>query len=160
MILVADSSALITLARIGRLQLLRAMASVVYVPSAVFDEVVLFGAGRPGSEELANASWVVRRPVRDTESVDLFRGRLGHGESEAIVLAKELGADFLVVDDATARRVAEEEGQRVVGLPGLLINAKERGLVSAIKPLLDAMLASGFFLDTTNYRSILQRAGE
>jgi len=159
-ILVADSSALITLARIGRLQLLHVIAGVVYVPSAVFDEVVLLGAGRPGSEELADASWVVRQPVRDTASVDRFRGRLGHGESEAIVLAKELGADVLVVDDATARRVAEEEGQRVVGLPGLLINAKERGLITAIKPLLDEMLAFGFFLDTATYRSILQRAGE
>ena len=76
------------------------------------------------------------------------------------MLAKELVADLLVIDDAATRRVAEAEEQRVVGLPGLLIYAKQRGLVTAVKPLLDEMIASGFFLDNTHYQSILQRAGE
>jgi uncharacterized protein len=73
-ILVADSSALITLARIGRLRLLHGIAGVVYIPSAVFDEVVLLGAGRPGSEELADASWVVRQPVREPRRSIDFAG--------------------------------------------------------------------------------------
>ena len=160
MIVVVDSSALITLARIGRVGLLYSVAGAVHVPDAVFEEVVHQGAGRPGSEELANASWVVCHSVRDTASVDRLCARLGRGESEAIVLAKELSANFLVIDDAAARRAANAEEQPVVGLPGLLIYAKARGLVTAIKPLLDEMLGSGFFLDSAHYRSILQRAGE
>ena len=160
MIVVVDSSALITLARIGRLELLRQTTDVVHIPEAVFEEVVQKGAGRPGSAELAQADWVRRRTVRDVASVDRLRARLGRGESEAIVLAKELGADFLVIDDAAARQVAEAAEQRVVGLPGWLIYLKQREVVAAVKPLLDEMLASGFYLDEQRYQSILRRAGE
>lgn len=71
-----------------------------------------------------------------------------------------VGADLLVIDDAAARRIAEAEGQRVVGLPGLLIYAKHCGLVTEVRPMRDDMLASGFFLDEARYHSILRRAGE
>ena len=61
MTVVLDSSALITFARIGRLELLRRIAGDVHVPDAVFEEVVQKGAGRPGSAEIAQASCVLRR---------------------------------------------------------------------------------------------------
>jgi predicted nucleic acid-binding protein len=157
---VVDSSALITLARIGRLELLRRITGEVHVPAAVFEEVVTKGESRPGSAEVARATWVLRRSVRDLASVERLRARVGRGEAEAIVLAKELAVDLLVIDDAAARRLAEAEALPVVGLPGLLLYAKNRGLVGSIKSLLDEMLAAGFFLDEARYHSILQRAGE
>ncbi len=160
MIVVVDSSVLITLARIGRLELLHRTADVIRVPEAVFVEVVQKGAGRPGSAEVAQADWILRQSVLDRTSVDQLSARLGRGESEAIVLAKELGADLLVIDDAAARRVAEAGEQHVVGLPGWLIYLKQRGVVAAVKPLLDEMLASGFYLDEQRYQLILRRAGE
>jgi predicted nucleic acid-binding protein len=76
------------------------------------------------------------------------------------VLARELQADALILDDATARRVAEAEGRNVLGLLGLLVHAKLHGLVEAVRPMLDDMLAAGFFLDDSLYRSILHQAGE
>jgi hypothetical protein len=85
---------------------------------------------------------------------------VGKGEAEAIVLAGELQADVVILDDATARRVAEAEGRTVVGLLGLLLHAKLRGLVGAVRPSLDDMVAAGFFLDDSLYRSILGQAGE
>lgn len=160
MIVVVDSSVLITFARIGRLELLHRTAGVIHIPEAVFVEVVQRGAGRPGSTELTQADWVLCQTVRDVASVDRLCARLGRGESEAIVLAKELRADFLVIDDAAARQAAAMEGQRVVGLLGWLIYLKQRGVVSAVKPVLDDMLASGFYLDESGYQWILQRAGE
>ena len=160
MIVVVDSSALITLARIGRLELLHRTTGVIHIPEAVFVEVVEKGAGRPGSREVAQADWVLRQTVRDVASVDRLRARLGRGESEAIVLAKELEADILVIDDAAARHVAETGEQRVVGLPGWLLYLKQRGVVTAIKPVLDEMIASGFYFDEERYQSILRSAGE
>lgn len=93
MTVVLDSSALITLARIGRLELLHQIADVIHVPAAVFEEVVQKGAGRPGSVEVAQAGWILRRDVRDVTSVERLCARVGRGEAEAIVLARELGAD-------------------------------------------------------------------
>lgn len=89
-----------------------------------------------------------------------LRDRLGEGESEVIVLARELSAALVILDDATARRLAETEGLRVVGLLGLLLHAKERRLIGPLRPIVDEMVAAGFFLDESTYRAILRRAGE
>ena len=65
MILVLDSSALIALARIGQLTLLREIAEPIVIPEAVYDEVVRAGRNRPGSTEVEQAQWIVRRQVSD-----------------------------------------------------------------------------------------------
>jgi predicted nucleic acid-binding protein len=79
---VVDSSALITFARIGRLELLRQITGDVHVPDAVFEEVVQKGAGRPGSTEIAQATRGLRRSIRDPTAVDHLRVRVGRGEAE------------------------------------------------------------------------------
>jgi predicted nucleic acid-binding protein len=103
-ILVVDTSGLITLAKIGRLQLLHELAEQVAVADAVYDEVVGRGAARPGHQEVAQASWILRRTVQDHTAVAGLEIQLGRGESEAIVLARELEADFVLLDDARARQ--------------------------------------------------------
>lgn len=160
MILVLDSSALITLARIGRLDLLRQIAGTVHIPEAVYEEVVQAGQGRHGSVEVAHAQWIFRHDVHDRAAVTRLRSRVGRGEAEAIVLGQELQADALVLDDATARRVAEAERRNVLGLLGLLVYAKLHGLIGAVKPILDEMVTAGFFIDDSLYRSILHQAEE
>jgi len=76
------------------------------------------------------------------------------------VRSKELGAEVLVLDDAAARRLADAEGFRVVGLLGLLIDAQQRGVIPEVRPVVDEMRAAGFFLDEARYQLILRRAGE
>ncbi|OGB88231.1 MAG: hypothetical protein A3H39_03315 [candidate division NC10 bacterium RIFCSPLOWO2_02_FULL_66_22] len=156
MILVLDSSALITLARIGRLDILRQIAGTVHIPEAVYEEVVRSGQERPGSVEVAQAQWISRHQVQDEAAVARLRPRVGRGEAEAIVLARELEADALILDDATARQVAEAEGGNVLGLRGVLLHGKAHGLVETVRPILDEMVTAGFFIDDSLYRSILR----
>ena len=80
--LVLDSSALITPARIGRLDLLRQLARAVHIPEAVYEEVVLAGQGRQGSVEVAQAQWISRHQVQDQGAVAPLRARVGKGEGE------------------------------------------------------------------------------
>jgi predicted nucleic acid-binding protein len=159
-ILVLDSSALITLARIGQLTLLHEVAETILIPEAVYDEVVRAGQNRPGRAAVEQAHWIVRRQVHDRAAVTHLRHQVGPGGAEAIVLAKEAGADALVLDDLTARRVAEAAGQKVVGLLGLLLHSKERGVVNNVKHLLDQIISAGFFVDDMLYHFILREAGE
>jgi predicted nucleic acid-binding protein len=151
---------LITLARIGSLGLLRQLADQVVIPDAVYAESVSQARGRPGSIEIAQTGWLMRRQVENQAHVMRLRSRVGLGEAEAIVLAQQIRADAVVLDDATARHIAEQEGCRVVGLLGLLINGKRRGLLSTVKPLLDAMRETGFFVGDDLYTAILRQAGE
>lgn len=160
MILVLDASPLIALARIGSLGVLRQLADQIAIPDAVYVETVSQAPGRPGSIELAQADWITRQPVHDQAHVKRLRNRVGLGEAEAIVLAQEIRADAVVLDDATARHLAEQEGCRVVGLLGLLVEGKRRGLLSAVKPLLDAIRQRGFFVGDELYTTILRQVAE
>jgi predicted nucleic acid-binding protein len=81
-------------------------------------------------------------------------------EAESIVLARQLSADFLVLDDAAARRAAKTEGARVIGLLGLLVHARERGTIAELKPLLSELKASGFYIGESLYQALLRRVGE
>ncbi len=127
MIVVADASPLIALARIGRLELLHEVFGTLYLPDAVWREVVEAGMARIGAEAVMHADWIERRSVADGTLVTLLRRDLGAGEAEAIVLARETGAALLLIDERMGRAAARRLGLRVTGLVGVLIEARERG---------------------------------
>jgi predicted nucleic acid-binding protein len=90
----------------------------------------------------------------------VLRESLGAGESEAIVLAQELGADLLLLDDALARRKAERLGLKAIGTLGVLLLAKETGLLDAVKPVLIELQRTDFRASLRVYEEVLARAGE
>ena len=140
--------------------MLRQLADRIYIPEAVYVECVTQAGDRLGSIEIAQADWIVRRQVDHQARVMRLRTQIGWGEAEAIVLAHQVQADAVVLDDATARRVAEHEGCAVVGLLGLLVDGKRRGLIPAVKPLLDALREARFFVADDLYVFMLLQAGE
>lgn len=160
MIVVANAGPLIALARIGHLHLLHSRYNPLTVPPAVFDEVAISEHGYAGTDEIRQASWIETAAVQDRMAVELLKERLDAGESEAIVLALELKADLLLIDEARGRRVAEARGLNKTGALGTLILAKRRGLVPKITPLLNALLASGFHMDEELYKTAQMLAGE
>jgi len=86
---------------------------------------------------------------------------LDPGEAEAIALAKELKADLLLMDERRGRRVASRLGLRFVGLLGILVEAKHKGLIKAVKPILDSLITkAGFWLGNRLYTRILETVGE
>src|SRR6266568_5010305 len=106
MIVVSDTSAIINLAMIGRLDLLHQLYNEVIIPAAVYQEIVVQGAGKPGAVEVQTQPWFKQQAVVDTACVSQLRRDLDEGEAEAIVLAREIGADLLLIDDLAARRHA------------------------------------------------------
>jgi predicted nucleic acid-binding protein len=157
---VCDTSTLIALARIRQLDILEQIEPQVVIPRAVYEEVVIKGAGKPGSDEIREASWIRTHAVSARDVVAQFRAVLGTGESEAIALAKELTADLIILDDEDARNTAVAEGLKVVGLLAFLALAKEEGIIHQVRPLLDALRQQGFFISDDLYHDILQRADE
>jgi len=132
---VADASPLIALQQIGQLELLHALFGDVVVPPAVVREIQPSLAPRP--------SWIVERPLGQPAVPLVLRGTLGAGESEALSLALETSAAWLLVDDRAARRVAVTLGVRGADDTGRLLQVvfvlDEDGSVYVIhaRPLTD-----------------------
>ena len=160
MIVVANAGPLIALAQIGHFDLLHSLYGQVSIPSAVRDEVVANGRNRAGSSEVAKASWIHVLDVRDQTAVGLLRSRLDAGESEAIVLALQLSADLLLIDEALGRRIAEAQGLKKTGTIGTLILAKKAGLISEVTPLLVQLKFHGFRMNRELYRTAQLLSGE
>jgi hypothetical protein len=149
---VADSSSLIHLEKIGQLALLESLFGKVAIPQAVADEV------KRTLPELP--SWIPIRRLSRTIPSTIARRSLGAGESEAMALALELRIPRVILDDLTARTFGRALGLEVVGTGAVLYLAKMRGLVPAVRPLLDALLATGFRLSPKVYLTLLRAAGE
>ena len=161
MIVVADAVPLIHLAAIGQLRLIRPLAAEVLIPEAVFREVVVVGAGLPGAEAVGTASWIsVVAPARGEVTHALLASGLHRGEAEAIALAVERRADWLLIDERQGRLAAEGMGLPVVGSIGVLVAAKVRGDVAAVAPLLAALRASGLWLAEALVARVLESVGE
>jgi predicted nucleic acid-binding protein len=161
MTVVADSTPLIALASIGKLHLLQKLYQRIVIPNAVYEEVVHQGKGRSGSSEVRNAVWIQTRTVTQQPSSDQqLPSGLGRGESEAIILAKELSADLIVMDETAGRKEATRRGLRLIGTIGVLQQAKLQGLIPALKPELNGLMGHQFHLSTSTYRAILRLSCE
>lgn len=158
--IVADSGPLINLARIGRFDLLRALYTTLVIPQAVYREVVVRGNGQPGSQEVAQAGWICIGNVTDALAVAVLATVLNQGEAEAIVLAKELSAAELLIDERQGRRIAQVLGLRVKGTLGILLRAKQCGLIPALRDELDNLIRQGAWISQRVYDTVLQAAGE
>ncbi len=157
---VCNSSTLIALARINHLDILEKVVKNLIIPSAVYDDIVIKGAGRLGAIEVGEAKWIEKRDVSDQELVIRLNSILGLGESEAIALAKEIKADLIVLDDDKARKEAISEGLRVSGLLAFLVQAKEKGIIEKVKQFMDELRQKEFFISEDLYQDVIQKAGE
>ncbi|MDD5308571.1 MAG: DUF3368 domain-containing protein [Deltaproteobacteria bacterium] len=144
--IVVNAGPLIALSVSGHLSLLERLYFHVLVPGAVMREVTESGAGRPGAREVAGALFLERVEL-DAPVDPLLAGELGAGEAEVIALAVVRKASLVLVDERRARRVAEQAyGLRVKGTAGILVAAKKQGLLARVRPVIEAMAESGYFL--------------
>lgn len=153
---VSNTSPLINLAGVGLLDLLPGLYGTIWIPEAVKREYAAgMGAGEPTFEEFA---WV-KIALSVTVQPDL-PSSLGAGEAQAISLAIAENARALLLDEQLARGIARKKGLPVVGTLGVLVAAKESGLLAAVKPVLDMMVAQGRHLSERLYMQVLVAAGE
>ena len=150
-LVVSNASPLIALHQINELALLRALFGEAVIPPAVVREVTR-GVPLP--------PWVKTRTLQQPVGGAILLASLGPGESEAITLAQEIHAEWLLLDDRPARRLAEGFGLSVAGTLGLLIRAKQKGLLDAVRPRVEALLAVGFRASRALVENILRQAGE
>ena len=152
MTVVSNSSPLIALSQIGRLDLLGALFQQVVIPPYVAKEIEPTIPGLPG--------FLGVNQVRAARVPRIVRGSLGKGEQEAMDLALEIRASQIHLDDRPARRLAASLGLSVIGTLGVLLAAKRNGLVIELRKELDRLVQVHFFMDEGLYQLVLTEAGE
>ncbi|AKG20357.1 DUF3368 domain-containing protein [Calothrix sp. 336/3] len=160
MIIVSDTSPISNLAAIGQLELLQQLYGNVIIPTAVHQEILNSGDTDPAVLAIKSVNWIQICSITNNTLFQNLQNNLDIGEAEAITLAVELNADRLIVDERRGRKEAIKLGLRVTGILGILLAAKQQGLVSTIQPLLDDLIANGFWIREELYAELLQLAGE
>src|SRR5262245_46085955 len=140
MIVVSNTTPLIGLATIQCFDLLQQLFGRIYIPQAVYDEAVTTGRERGGAKlEVSSADWIETILVQDRLAVEVLLDELDLGEAETIVLARELDADWVLMDEKKGRRKVTELGLNKIGTIGILLKAKETGLLPQIRPDLERL---------------------
>jgi len=160
-IVVSDSSPLIALARINRLELLRSLYERILIPAEVHHEVTVAGRDLPGGREVTLANWiqVVKRRSPGDQWLEQACEGLGGGERGSILLAKELPAELLLLDEWKARRIAHKAGLSVVGCLGVLEAGARKGLVPDLRSAYLNLLRQGIRFDLRLLQESLARFG-
>lgn len=161
MIVVSNTTPLIGLAAIGQFDLLQKLFGEVYIPQAVFDEAVVAGHKEGGAKrEVSSSSWIKTVNVQDRLAVDVLLDELDLGEAEAIVLARELHADWVLMDEKKGRWKLTQLDMQKIGTIGLLLKAKEAGFVETIRQDLEQLRERGFSISQPVIDAVLAQADE
>ena len=148
---ISNASPLIALEQIAHLQLLQELFSAVLIPPAVVRET---------APTVTLPAWVTERALTQPIGPQILRASLGPGESETISLALEVGARWVILDERPARRLAYALGLPVIGTLGILLASKRRGLLTDVRPCMDALVNFGFRISPDLYDLVLADAGE
>jgi predicted nucleic acid-binding protein len=163
-ITIADSSVIIVFAIIGQFHLLRELYRTIFVPEAVYYEVCICGAGKPGDAELRQSlsEWVHR--VQPAELIAPPYYGMRQGEIDVIsygVWQKSQGRlARVLLDDRLGRRRALQEGLQVIGTLGTLKLAKRYDMLPAVRPIIDKLALQGFRASASIQRSVVTQVGE
>ena len=157
---VSNSGPLINLAKVGQFTLLRDLFRHITIPPAVFEEVVVRGGGQPGAGETDTAQWITCGMLERSEVADILAAELDRGEAEAIALALQEKADWLLIDERVGRRFAQRVGLKVKGTLGVLLEGIRRDCIDDLQPLLDKLVAKGTWITPATYAEVLKLSQE
>ena len=155
---VSNTTPIISLLKIGKLEILKDLYDEIYIPQEVFNEIQA-GKHKKYYLNLLTFEWIKIEQIQDRKSISYFLD-LDKGEAEAIVLATESEADLILLDESLGRFHAKHAGLRVTGTIGILVKAKKQGLISELKPLILELKEKGVWLSESLIERILELANE
>ncbi|MDJ0591543.1 MAG: DUF3368 domain-containing protein [Pleurocapsa sp. MO_226.B13] len=143
----SNTSSILNLAIVARLELLPQQFGKILIPNAVLEELKV-NEERPGSQairEAISSGWIQIQQVSNEPLAQLLKQTLDRGEAEAIALAIELKADWTLLDECEGRKVAKSLGLNVTGILGILLRAKQVGELESLEPVIDDLINKAGF---------------
>jgi predicted nucleic acid-binding protein len=163
MLAVSNTSPISNLASIGRLELLKSQFSELWIPVGVAEELAAHPdpVAQATIQNAIRSQWIQIRTPRDSRLLRLLLLQLHRGEAEAIALATDLNADFVLIDEQEGRQLASRTGLAVTGVLGVLLRAKHAGEVPAVKTEMENLRAKArFFVSAALEKKVLASVRE
>lgn len=164
MIVVSDTTPLISLLKIERIELLEKLFGQVLIPQAVFDELTVDERFEFEANQIRQKQFIVVKTVQNPKSASILKRATGldQGESEAIVLTDEQNADLLLMDEAKGRMVSSQMGLKIMGTIGVLMAAYEENELTAeeVRACIEGLQAAGRHIGRRYYQMLLDRLSD
>lgn len=164
MIIVADTTPLISLIKCDCLRVLQELFGEVHIPEAVYMELTSNPKFAEEALAITNSDFIHRVNLEDQKSVTLFKRATGLdiGESEAIILSDNLNADFLLIDEVKGRKIAIQMGIHIMGTVGILLLAYDLGILSAedIKAIVELLRNSNRHISERLFKQLIDKISE
>ncbi len=146
---VSNASPLIGLSLINKLYLLKELWGEIIIPNAVYEEVVIKGEGKPGALLVKNAvkeGWIKVIEIKEKNLSKFLMSILDYGEAEAIILAQEIKADLIILDNREPRLFAHQIGLKVIGTVGVILKAYDRQIIKDSLEEIHKLRNYGFYI--------------
>ena len=154
-IVIVNSTPIISLREIGLLDVLEKLYKTITIPEAVRKEVTV-----RNPKSLVGYDWIHVQQITNKTAKETFSSALHDGEVEVMLLAKEIGANLVIIDDGLARKHAKYLGLKITGTIGVLLRAKQDGIIKDLRPYLNEMIRYGFYVSENVYQEVVRLAGE
>lgn len=157
---ICNATPLISLSSIKKLHLLKELFGEITIPEQVYNEVTVTGFDKYGSSDVKECLWIKVQKTSDNILKRYLMQTLDEGEAEVIVLADELKADLVIIDERLARQYVDKAELNLIGTLGVIANAKQVGLIPEARSLIEEMLNKGRWFSMALINRILTELGE
>jgi predicted nucleic acid-binding protein len=154
---VCNATPIISLSSVKKLYILKDLFHQIIIPEAVYNEIK---AKKSYGYNEVESDFIKVECIKGKIYCELLLNQVDLGEAETIILAKEIKADIVIIDDNIAYKIAANSGLNVIRTLSILLKAKEKGIIGEIKPLLDEMISKGRWYSRRVYMDFLKRINE
>ena len=155
---ISNTTPILSLLKINKLEILKELYGQVIIPNAVYQEIEE-GKHKEFYKDLKKIDWLIIKDIKDPNSREYFVD-LDDGEAEVLILAKELNADLVILDEILGRRYAKVLEFNLTGTLGVLLKAKEKGIIKSLKELLTELTEKGSWLNPKLIKEVLKISKE
>lgn len=157
---VVNTTPLIALSHVGELNILKKLYGKIIIPEAVYKELSVKEESICKKTVDSSLDWIQVDKIKNQLAKDMYKTQLHDGEVEVMILAKEIAADVVIIDDANAKKYAKYLELPVTGTLGALIKAKQEGYIGSLKCILQQMVKNGIYISQSLIEMCLKQVDE
>jgi len=155
---ITNTTPVLSLLKIDKLDILKELYGQIIIPNAVYQEIEE-GKYKEFYTDLKQIDWIIIKSIKDKKSCEYFVD-LDNGETEVLILAKEINADLIILDEIIGRRYCKVLKYNLTGTLGVLLRAKEKGIIKSVKSLLFELIEKGTWLNPKLINEVLKISKE